>query len=247
VTVLGPIRVHAMRWYATHHATAADALSGVARAPVLPGYTLLVGRARRFTSLVTQLHVEVCGPLHALAEAPPIGVFATCHGEIRTADALMADLRAGAVVSSARFAQSVHNTAAGAYAVAVGSSASTTTVTGANALAAGWLEAATTVLDGQHVLLSIADEPVPERFAGPAGDEGVAAAFLMTPGDLRLPRAELDRRVELAIVSRGADAASMLTTLAAAYRAIADGAGAVTLGPIAPGATLELRVCEEAA
>jgi hypothetical protein len=247
VTVLGPIRVNALRWHATHHATAADALAGVARAPVVPAYALLVGRARRFTSLVTQLHVEVCGPLHALAEAPPVGVFATCHGEIRTAEALMADLRASAVVSSARFAQSVHNTASGAYAVAVASSAPTTTVTGANAIAAGWLEAATTVLDGQHVLLSIADEPVPDQFAGPAGEEGVAAAFLMTPADVRIPRGELDRRVELAIAPGAADPASMLTTLASACRAIADGAGAVTLGAIAPGAVLELRVCAEVA
>jgi hypothetical protein len=245
VTALGAIRVHAVRWHATHHASPADALAGVARAPVLPAYALLVGRARRFTSLVTQLHVEVCGPLHALADAPPVGVFATCHGEIRTADALMADLRASAVVSSARFAQSVHNTASGAYAVAVGSSAPTTTLTGANALAAGWLEAATTVLDGHHVLLSIADEPVPERFAGPAGEEGVAAAFLLGPADEQLPRAELDRRVELAIIPGAVDSPA-LTTLAAACRAIADGAGAVTLGAIAPGAVLELRVRETA-
>ena len=117
MTVLGAIRVHGLRWYATHHATAADALAGIERAPVPPAYALLVGRARRFTSLVTQLHVEVCGPLHALADAPPAGVFATCHGEIRTAEALMADLGASAVVSSARFAQSVHNAASGAYAV----------------------------------------------------------------------------------------------------------------------------------
>jgi hypothetical protein len=220
------LRVHALR----SHSTASGP----------PAYALLVGRARRFTSLVTQLHIEVCGPLHALCDAPPAGVFATVHGEIRTAEALMADLRASQVVSSARFAQSVHNTASGAYAVATGNGEPMTTLTGANAVAAGWLEAAMLAREGHIVLLSIADEPVPAAFQGPPGEHGVAAAFLLGPLDVRLPRAELDRSVELAIVP------AREVSPADPCQAIATGAGAVMLGAIAPGQALELRVREVA-
>ncbi len=230
-------RAYAVRWFATHHATTADALSGISRAPVPPAYALLVGRARRFTSLVTQLHIEVAGPLHALCDAAPAGVFATCHGEIRTAELLMADTRDSGVVSSARFAQSVHNTASGAYAVATSNGAPMTTLTGANAYAAGWLEAVTLVQEGHQVLLSLADEPVPATFRGPPGEDGMAAAFLLGPIDAELPRAELDRRIELAIVpARATD------SLAATCHAVTSGTGTLGLGTIAPGKMLELTV-----
>ena len=55
------------------------------------------------------------------------------------------------------------------------------------------------------------------------------------------------RCIELAIVAAADDPAPMRTTLASACRAITDGTGAVTLGSIAPGAVLELRVREGAA
>lgn len=168
-------------YFATHHASAADALAGVERPFTRPGYALLAGRARRFTSLVSQLHLEVCGALPAARGAP--SVFATVHGEIATALELIADFRDSQVVSSARFALSVHNAPAGLAAAATGNAAPSTTITGDNAVAAGWLEAALQCLDrGGPVLLSIADEPVPAAFQGPAEPCGVAAAFLLAPG-----------------------------------------------------------------
>ncbi len=221
------VHVVATRFFSTHHASAADVISGRERAPVQPAFSLLVGRARRFTSLVTQMFCEVTGELHREAS---LAVFATCHGEIQTAEKLIVDIRDAQPTSSARFALSVHNTASGLYSVATASTEATTTITGANAVAAGWLEAALTALDSPRpVLLAIADEPVPASFRGPTEKAGVAAAFLLT----REPAT--GRRVELAFVPRGEPA----DTPHALARA-AEGQ-TVVLGEIAPGQLLELR------
>jgi len=241
-TTVGAVRILGAAFFSTHHASAGDLLAGRERPLTLPSYGLLVGRARRFTSLVTQLHLEVCGALHGGAAAPPIAVFATCHGEIQTAAKLIADFHEASVVSSARFALSVHNTASGMYSVAVGSTAPTTTVTGGNAIAAGWLEASLTVLDtGQTVLLSIADEPVPAAFHGPAGLIGLAAGFLLGP------ESSTGRRVELAIAPDAAepevDAGQVLARGVSAW--IGAAPATVTLGRIQVGAMLELRFAAE--
>ena len=224
--------------FSTHHASVEDALAGRGRAATPPAYALLVGRARRFTSLVTQMHMEVCGALNIEGDEPPLTVFATCHGEIQTAANLLADFRDNAMVSGARFALSVHNTPSGLYSVATGSSAASTTVTGDNAIAAGWLEAALTALDaGRNVLLSIADEPVPAEFQGPAALGGVAAAFLLGPPS------STGRAMQLAI-TQGTDdlVVDPLATLARAAGACLGAQPAtVALGRIQPNAILELR------
>ena len=239
-TTIGPIELRGVAFFSTHHASSADVLAGRERPATGPGYLLLAGRARRFTSLVTQMHLEVCGALGHDATEPPLAVFATCHGEIQTAEKLISDFRDAALVSSARFALSVHNTASGMYSVAVGSTAATTTVTGANAIAAGWLEAALTVIDtGRSVLLSIADEPVPAVFEGPRALVGVAAAFLLGRGN--------GRRVELAITPARAELDPLQVLAHVAERCAHDAAASVSLGSIQPGAALELRVLAGAA
>lgn len=237
-TTVGPVRIIAASFFSTHHASAQDALAGRERDVTPPAYQLLVGRARRFTSLVTQMHVEVCGALGIDPAAPPLAVFATCHGEIQTADKLIADFRDAAMVSSARFALSVHNTPSGVYSVATGSSAPSTTVTGANAIAAGWLEAALTALDaGRTVLLSIADEPVPAVFQGPTDPAGFAAAFLLGPG------AAGGRRAQLAVTPCTAgEEIDPLQALARATDAwTREEPRAISLGRLQPDAALELR------
>ncbi|MEO7732936.1 MAG: beta-ketoacyl synthase chain length factor [Kofleriaceae bacterium] len=235
---IGPIALRGAAFFSTHHASAADVLTGRTRPVAAPAYALLVGRARRFTSLVTQMHLEVCGALGHDAADPPLAVFATCHGEIQTAEKLVADFRDAAMVSSARFALSVHNTASGMYSVAVGSTAATMTVTGANAIAAGWLEAALTVIEtGRSVLLSIADEPVPAIFQGPSEPVGVAAAFLLGPG----------RGVELAITRTSAAIDPLQVLARVADGAIGEAAAPVVLGQIQPGAALVLRFSPQAA
>jgi hypothetical protein len=197
-----------------------------------------VGRARRFISLVTQMHLEVCGALQPDPADPPIAVFATCHGEIQTAERLIADFRDTRAVSSARFALSVHNTASGVYSVATGSRAATTTVTGANAIAAGWLEASLAALEAERtVLLSIADEPVPAVFCGSTEPAGVAAAFLLGAAS------QAGRRAQLAIMPCSDDPeVSPLQVLArGVHAAMRPDAATVTLGRIQPGAVLELH------
>jgi hypothetical protein len=240
---IASVHILGASFFSTHHASAEDALAGRERGFTPPAFGLLVGRARRFTSLVTQLHLEVCGALQTDAAAPPLAVFATCHGEIQTAERLIADLREAKVLSSARFALSVHNTPSGLYSVATGSSAPSTTVTGVNAIAAGWLEAALTALDaGQTVLLSIADEPVPAVFQGPAEPAGVAAAFLLGPAS------PAGRPVQLAFTpgtdpgTDDDDEPGSLHTLARAADAfLREEPRTVALGRIQPGATLQLR------
>jgi hypothetical protein len=191
-STIASIEVIAATFFAIRYASGQDLLAGRERAMTAPKSELLVGRARRFTSLVTQMHMEVTGPLHARAPQPPIAVFATRYGEIQTGENLMVDYRNLASVSSARFALSVHNTPSGLYSVATGSIAPSTTITGANAIAAGWLEAALTVIEsGRTVLLSIADEPIPEVFKGPPEPLGVAAGFLLGPASPMAYRAQL--------------------------------------------------------
>ena len=225
-------------FFSTRHANVADALAGHLRADTAPAFPLLVARARRFTSLATQMHLEVCGALPIDAAEPPLTVFATCHGEIQTAENLIADFHANAMVSSARFALSVHNSPSGLYSVATGSHAASTTITGDNAVAAGWLEAALTAVDsGRCVLLSIADEPIPAVFEGPVQPTGVAAAFLLGPARKGGRRADL-------VISRTipAEDVHLPRLLASAvHAATTDRPATIAFGPIQPGHVLEVR------
>lgn len=232
------VQILGASFFSTHYATVADVVADHRREVTPPTFPLLVARARRFTSLATQMHLEVCGALSIDPAEPPLTVFATCHGEIQTAETLIADFHANAMVSSARFALSVHNSPSGLYSVATGSHAASTTITGGNAIAAGWLEAALTALDaGRTVMLSIADEQVPAVFQGPQQTAGVAAAFLLGPEH------HGGRRAQLAI--RPNVEAGDIDTLPLLARAVAaatsDEAATLDLGHIQPGATLELR------
>jgi hypothetical protein len=246
-TTVGPIQIWKAAFFSTCHASAQDVLAGRERPFAAPAYGLLVGRARRFTSLVTQMHVEVCGALQPEAQRAP-SVFATCHGEIQTCERLITDFRDTSTVSSARFALSVHNTPSGVYSVATGSTAPTTTVTGANAIAAGWLEASLIALEAERpVLLSIADEPVPPVFHGPPEPVGFAAAFLLAAAP---DAAGPGWTAELAIVQREDPAPpeqapdlDPLRVLARAADACVRGTPAtIALGLIQPGTVLELRL-----
>ncbi len=179
--MIGSVTIIGASFFSTRHASAAEALLGIERAFTAPTFPMVVGRNRRFTSLVTQMTLEVCG---ALAAAEPICVFATMHGEIATAEKLITDFRDHQLVSSAAFALSVHNSPSGVYSVAAQSMQPTTTITGTNAIAAGWLEAVLTACaePERTVMLAIADEPVPAVFQGPPEAAGVAAAFLLRAG-----------------------------------------------------------------
>jgi hypothetical protein len=150
----------------------------------------------------------------------------------------------------------VHNSPSGVYSVATGSTAPTTTVTGSNAVAAGWLEAGLTAYE-RPVPLSIADEPVPAVFHGPRSprpDEprpcgaphstknltqtvGVAAGFLLGAAG---------RRAELVMASGEADIDTLQTLAQIADACARDDASVIVLGSVQPGTTLELHVSRKA-
>ena len=227
-------------FFSTHFASAGNALMGTERAFTAPKFELLTGRARRFTSLATQLHIEACGALPASSAGRP-SVFATCHGEIQTAHRLIGEFRDAGEVSSAHFAHSVHNTPSGLYSVATGNTAPSSTITGANAVAAAWLEAALVgrETDGP-VILSIADEPVPEAFDGLGEPAGVAAAFLVGPA---APSAGGGVPARLSMEEGGQPPERTLSLLAHIVDlVIARATGSVKLGSIQPGASLRLHV-----
>ncbi len=232
------LRIAASSFFSTNHASPADVLADRERPLTPPAYKLLVGRARRFTSLATQMHVDVLGELPVEPGTHPVAVFATVHGEIQTADLLLADFRDNGVVSSARFALSVHNSPSGVYSVATANTAPTTTITGDNAIAGGWLEAALTLGEvGKPVLLSIADEPVPEVFHGPGERVGIAAGFLLAPAS-----ASGGRAAELAIVPRTEEPALEPRRLLALLADPGTPPTSIVLGHIAPGSVLQLRL-----
>ncbi len=239
------IEVLAASFFATHFASAAHVLAGAARDFTAPRFAGLVGRARRFTSLVTQLHIEVCGALPRATAGLP-AVFATCHGEIQAALRLICGFRDAGEVSSAQFAQSVHNTPSGLYSVATGNTAPSTTITGANAVAAGWLEAALVARETEHpVVLSIADEPVPPAFLGPSEAGGAAAAFLVGPATAR---AGAGAPTWLSIEEAGDEPEPPLALLARTVHLLgARAAGAITLGRVLPSGALRLHVTPERA
>lgn len=242
ITTLGPVQLLGTSFFSTHHACAADVVAGNERTFTPPAFPLLVGRARRFTSLVTQMQLEVCGALLG-GTAEPITVFATRHGEIQTAAALIADFHASSLVSSARFALSVHNTSSGLFSVATASSAPSTTITGANAVAAGWLEAMLAALDsGRTVLLGIADEPVPAVFEAEDEPVGFAAAFLLGRGSARACQVQL--AIRPATIEDGLRPLTALARIADAASREVD--AKVALGSIQPGATLELQLAPQA-
>jgi hypothetical protein len=242
------IEIEAASFFATDYASAGDALAGVERTFTAPRFTLLVGRTRRFTSLVTQLHIEVCGALPQANGAA--SVFATCQGEIQTAHRLIGEFRDAGQVSSAHFAQSVHNTPSGLYAMATRNTAPSTTLTGANAIAAGWLEAALVARDAERpVLLSIADEPVPSALGGPPEPGGVAAAFV-----LRSANAGARLTIESGEGGGAGDGDGdgepqrSLELLARLVHAVTAGAAAaITLGSVLPGGVLRLHLPQRGA
>jgi hypothetical protein len=227
--MIGPVAIVGTSFFSTHHGSAADALAGRERAYTAPTFPMVTGRNRRYTSLVTQMTLEVCGALQAVE---PICVFATSDGEIATAERLIADFRDHQLVSSAAFALSVHNSPSGVYSVAAQSRQPTTTITGTNAIAAGWLEAVLTACaePERTVLLAISDEPVPAVFRGPREMAGVAAAFLMRAGGT----------TRLAMTAT-AEAVGTVRTLATAVEAITRG-GVLELALGRIGAVAGLRL-----
>jgi hypothetical protein len=116
-------------------------------------------------------------------------VFASVQGEVATAASFLRAIAADEALSPARFAQSVHNTPSGLFSIAAGNlEASTTLSAGVHTLAIALQEAHLLLLeDPAPVLVSFADEAIPVELG--ALDCGVAfgCALLLERADMALP------------------------------------------------------------
>lgn len=133
-----------------------------------PDCAIANSRLMRGTSLLTRMLVEAgaqAGQDADIDMAEAAVVFGSAFGETQIAIDQLAMMRSGdGIVSPARFKNSVHNTGAGVFSIATSNRNFVT------ALAGGWettasvlLEAAGLLLqDYKHVIVAVADEPIPE-------------------------------------------------------------------------------------
>ena len=120
------------------------------------------------------------------AEQVP-AIFASRRGEVSRIAQLLSDICVGEELSPTAFSMSVHNTTSGLYSIqSVNRSPSTTIAGGHDTVMSGLVTVATLLASGQpEVLLVITEDRMPDiyhPFMTP-GEQPVAAAFLLTPGD----------------------------------------------------------------
>ncbi|HEY0821686.1 MAG TPA: beta-ketoacyl synthase chain length factor, partial [Rhizobacter sp.] len=155
---------------------------------VLPPPARLPAAERRRAGSAVKLAMAVADEAVAAAQADAATlatVFTSSSGECANCHALCEALAMPQpVVSPTRFTNSVHNASSGAWHIAVGSRASSTSVCAFDgSFGAGLIEAAAIVrTDGQPVLLVASDSPYPEPLhsARPLPDH-FGAALLLAP------------------------------------------------------------------
>ncbi len=158
-----------------------------------PTAALIPAPQRRRCSLATRIVAEVTGTLvdRGLPLLDAAIVHGTGFGEIVTTAALLDMMRDGdGALSPMRFAGSVHNTACGQLSIAQGHTGVSTTISaGVQTLAAAWIEAMGLFADHEHVLLVVADEPMPATM--PPHHDGLAVGLWLSrnPGDPCVARA----------------------------------------------------------
>ncbi len=179
-------------FFAPTFASADDALGGVHRAALAPAFTLVQGRLRRFTSLVTQMHLEVCG--QALARAQIAGdqvlsVFASTVGESHTSIELLRGITEQGVASAARFAQSVHSTPSGIFSIATRNRLPSYAIAAdAHSFDSALLEARLLHAEsGRPVLLSMADDVIPSLLRSRVPGAALAGCLILGAGGRTLP------------------------------------------------------------
>ena len=181
---LPALRVLGTGFFAPEYGSVRDVCAGVKRAPVMPPFALVEGRARRFTSLVTQMHLEAAGQAVAASSVDARTVrtiFASAGGELGTAVALLGAIGANEPLSAARFVQSVHNTPSGVFGVATGNTAPSNTIAaGPDTVAAALVEAAlASPEDPGPLLVSFGDEAIPDVFRIARNYAPCAVAFVV--------------------------------------------------------------------
>ncbi|HEX3694692.1 MAG TPA: beta-ketoacyl synthase chain length factor [Polyangia bacterium] len=158
------------------------------------------GRARRRSSLLTQMVADVAAQAAAQAGAS-LGrvrvVVGSAFGELGTTVEMLGELTDGGGLSPTRFHNSVHNSAAGALSIAHENRAAAISLAAGNdTVAMALLEAMMIVRerdgDGDPVLLIVADEPLPVVLGAAAGGEPIAGALVLAaPGSSRTPLTRL--------------------------------------------------------
>ncbi len=176
--------VRGYSFFAPDYATPADAFADVRRSATAPNFAMIEGRLRRFTSLVTQMHLDVAGEALRsanVAASEVVSVFASSWGEITTAETIMRSIFDDGSVSAARFTQSVHNTPSGIFSIAANNHRPSSTIAaGLQTCAMGFLEALTLQKDeGGDVLLTLADEEIPSVFRAEVRPS-LAVAFVLS-------------------------------------------------------------------
>ncbi len=155
---------------------------------VLPPPARLPAAERRRAGSAVKLAMAVADEAVAAAQVDAstlATVFTSSSGECGNCHALCEALATPEpVVSPTRFTNSVHNASSGAWHIAVGSRASSTSLCAFDgSFGAGLIEAAASVcLDGQPVLLVASDSPYPEPLHGarPLPDH-FGTALLLSP------------------------------------------------------------------
>lgn len=201
-------------------------------ATVLPPPARLPAAERRRAGSAVKLAMAVADEAVAAAQADAgtlATVFTSSSGECANCHALCEALAMPEpVVSPTRFTNSVHNASSGAWHIAVGSRASSTSVCAFNgSFGAGLIEAAASVcLDGQPILLVASDSPYPEPLHGarPLPDH-FGAALLLSP--VRTAQSIASLTVHLA--AGGPPAAAMADASLDALRRVIPAAAALPL------------------
>jgi hypothetical protein len=170
---------------------------------VLPPPARLPAAERRRAGSAVKLAMAVADEAVAAAQADPgtlATVFTSSSGECANCHALCEALAMPVpVVSPTRFTNSVHNASSGAWHIAVGCRASSTSLCAFDgSFGAGLIEAVSTVrLEGMPVLLVASDSPYPEPLNGarPLPDH-FGMALLLAPARTSRSIAALTLRLD---------------------------------------------------
>ena len=196
-----------------------------------PKAELLPTTQRRRCSLLTRIIAEVVGDLArpsatgepglAIADAPL--VCGTGFGEIATTAALLEQMHGeDGGLSPIRFAGSVHNTAIGQLAIAIGHRGRSTTVSaGTQTLSMALVEAVGLFADDtEEVTLVLADEPLPQPLQPPYDGLAVALHLVRVPAPTDLVLVGPQARESRAVLSVRVPAAIADNPCASAYRLV---------------------------
>jgi hypothetical protein len=121
---------------------------------------------RRRMSALSKLAVQAAMRVSRHAR-PDFMVFCSQHGELVRTQELLQSIVAGEELSPTAFSQSVHNTGAGLYSIAMQSQAPATSIaSGPSTFAYGWIEAEGYLLENptRRALLVCSEDPLPEVY-----------------------------------------------------------------------------------